>query len=342
MIRDNTPAAVFVTIVNEIETRLKDAGRPRTLHEPRQANRLRAALFQLEGWARLHRNWPNEEEQKFFRRLRDQAKEIEDVLGATDTANSLLTEASAKDIPLLVRYLADELHEREKDLKRVLHENDWMAKEGRSRTDKLLEKLTAVGWPSAEVQIDYLGGEIAKEIAGFEKRFEDEIRPELTKSVYLHETVENFVHEWRRQIRWYAIYLQTGRGLFGLKEAPAKLSAPETQLLDEMSDNAFATLPTNANTRVKVDRVAYFELTRLIDKLGKAKEAAETFFFMKERLLASGAVQTEAKADTFARKLYGDIPEQTPKAVRALLAENDKFKPLEKLKRDIAPKEISK
>ncbi|MEK7356199.1 MAG: hypothetical protein AAB250_07095, partial [Bdellovibrionota bacterium] len=211
MFKDGTPASIFVTIVKKIDTRLTEAGRHRTLHDRRQANQLRTDLFQLEAWARLHRNWPDEGERKMFIRLRDQTKELEDVLGAVDNANTLLAEASQRNIPALVRHLSDELHAREKDLKRVLRENDWMTNEGRTRTSKILEKLDDVKWLSTEEHVNYMRAEIANEIAAFEARFDSEIRPVLMRTKYDHDAVELFVHTWRRQIRWYAIYMQTSR-----------------------------------------------------------------------------------------------------------------------------------
>ncbi|MES2965207.1 MAG: hypothetical protein V4760_15080, partial [Bdellovibrionota bacterium] len=298
----------MIELVKDLDSRLRDVGRPRTLHEPRQASRFRADLFKFEGWTRLHRNWPNKDDAKTFSRFRDQSKELEDVLGAVDTANTLLTEASLRDIPALVRHQAEELHSAEQELKRILREGGWMPKLGPSRTEKIAEKLATIEWPAPNEHLKYVLTEIANEIGAFQIRFDSELRSVLLKKKYDAEIVENFVHEWRRQIRWFAIYLQTARGLVALKGLPAKPSKVEAALIEEMSGNPFAKLPMVAGARVKIDAIAYYELTRLIDGVGKIKESAELYFGMKKRLVDSGAA-SDADADAIVRKFYGDVPE---------------------------------
>lgn len=332
-----SPSAIFFTILNDVSSRLEKARRPRTLHDPRLANELRAALFQLEAWARLHRNWPDESHREMFSELRDRAKEIEDVFGGLDMANVLLAEALKRKIPKLVEHQRVELALHEKKLKKTLRSGGWMPKSGRSRTEKIAAKLERVDWPSEAEHMSYLCSEIAKEIAAFQVRFETELRPLLEKPSYVHDVVENVVHEWRRQIRWYAIYMQTSRGLIALDRIPKKPKAAEAKLIRALRGNRFAKLPGTKKTHVRVDPIAYFELTRLIDELGEAKESGEMFYYIRDRLQASGAAKV-AEADKIVRKLYGDAPKDAPKRVHSLVAEFDRFKPLDKIRRDIVPK----
>jgi len=322
----HSPGAVFLQLVSQIEARLRKAKRARSFRDPEIANGLRGDLFKLEGWAKLHRSWPVKSERKIFETLRDQTKELEDLFGAIDAAKEIsadLVKRGERKLSLMFDDQAEALHHK---LKKILKSKKWFVAKGKiSRTERIRAKLVKIKWPSMTVQSDYLLQSLFQELSSFSARYREDLKPKLLRDVYDRDILENDLHKLRRELRWFSMYFQTADGLIGLAPAPSRLTKSKQTLVRDYRKNPFAVLPSKTYAKAFIDPVAFYELTRLIEILGYAKDRAEKYFRLRDALIAQGCTQDDAIAR--AEGLYGDVPHTTPRDAHLILSEFEKMKP---------------
>ncbi|RYZ76385.1 MAG: hypothetical protein EOP05_05185 [Proteobacteria bacterium] len=327
-----TPSTIFLQSTESIDHYLELAGKPKGFKDPGMAAQFRAELFHLEGWARIHRNWPVEKEREIFEKIRKETKTLEDVLGRVDLLLNLLKEAEQKKSDVLIKVFSDDLKTARRGLKHILKKDGWFDKK-KSRTDKFRNRLSKIEWPSDKDHYAYLAKEIVTSIGHLQRRFEQEIRPELSKPL-THEILEHDVHEFRREIRWFAIYFQTGQGLFALSPMPKKLSVEDKKLVSAFKDSPFIKLPSAVYTKGWLSPLAYIELTRLIQIIGEIKDKAEKFFFMKEGLMKAGVAEPLAHQQAVA--WYGDVTSTTVSKMQEVVDEYERKLPLKQISQDLA------
>ena len=318
---------IFTESLSRLEKILKAAERPRSFKDEKTAFAARTELFKLEGWAKIHRHWPDSKERKIFEQIREQAKTLEDALGKVDVAKAFAKDLRAKDRSDLAENFDEQAKHAHKELKHILKSKEWFSKrDDETRVQKMQKMISSVDWPSVDRQFDYLEKAVIKDLEEVNGLFRSEWKPKLVDASYDRETVEFTLHKFRRQLRWFAIYFQTGHGLFALAPLPNTLTSEKRKLIADYKNSAFTKLPKTRHTRREIDRIAYYELTRLIDRLGEVKDQAEGYFYLRDILIKHG--ESEAKAEERAEMLYGDAPIETPVATQSILAEYERFKPL--------------
>lgn len=327
-----TPSFVFLQSTEAIDAFLDRAKKPKGFKDAKLATEFRAELFHLEGWARAHKHWKNEDERKSFEKIRKETKTLEDVLGRVDLLVSLIDEAKKRKSDDLVQLFERDLKTARRGLKSILKKDDWFS-DGRSRTAKFRKRLAKIGWPKPKAHFEFIAEDIVKSIAALQRRFDDEIRPQLDKPL-TYEILEHDIHEFRRELRWFAIYFQTGQGLFALSPMPKKLSAADKKLVDAYKDSPFVKLPAAVYTKGWLSPLAYIELTRLIQITGEIKDRGEKFYFMKEALMRLDWSETDAHKQVM--KWYGDVPVEVPAQMKKVIEEYDRTLPLKTISRDLA------
>ncbi len=320
-----SPAAIFQTQLRHIDKLLMKAKRARAFKDRAFAVQFRASLFKLEGWAKIHRHWPNKKEQKIFASIRDHAKKLEDCLAALDVALSMAADLTKRKQPAIALIFEERAKKAQRELKHQLHDADWFS-DGETRVEKMIKSLGRVDWPSVDRQISYLEKALVKDVNSVNEDFRGEWKPKLLSPNYNRDIVENALHKFRRQLRWFPIYFQTAEGIFGLGPLPNVLTSEKRKLVADYENNPFARLPKSKNNRYLIDRIAYYQLTRLIDQVGEIKDKAESYIYLRDALIKSG--DSELKAAERAQVVYGQAPEETPIATHKLLAEYERFKPL--------------
>ncbi len=322
-----TPAAIFDRTLTRIEQLLRRAKRPRAFKDDTTANALRSELFKLEGWAKLHRHWPIKKERKVFDQIHEQAKRLEDAFGALDVVRVIADDMRSKSQPDVAALFDDRAKKARNEIKHLLKHESWFVDDdGETRTEKMRRHLAAIDWPNPDVQFDYLCVALVRDLGDVSEKYRSLWKPELLKLTYDRKSIEAALHEWRRQLRWFSIYFQSADGLFALAPAPNVLTAEKKKLIADYTANPFAQLPSKRSTRVLIDRVAFYALTRTIEEIGIYKDSAERFFNVRDAMIKQG--NTGEQATEFAKSLYGDAPSDVPVHALKLMAEFDRFKPL--------------
>lgn len=322
----HSPGAIFLQLVRKIEARLRKAKRARAFRDPEIANALRGDLFKLEGWAKLHRSWPIKKERKVFEQIREQAKSLEDAFGAVDVAKEIRDDLAKQGHRELAKMFDEQAEVAHRKLKKLLKSKKWFVPAGEaSRTERMRVKLTKIAWPSLTAQMDVLLQALFHELTHFSTRYREELKPKLVRDVYDREILENDLHKMRRQLRWFSMYMQTADGLIGLAPVSDRLTKEKQKLVHDYRKNPFAVLPEKTYAKAHVDPIAFYELTRLIELLGRVKDCAERYFHVRDCLIARGWSREDASAKV--EEIYGDVPHETPHEAHTVLAEYERMKP---------------
>lgn len=283
---------IFMKCLQRIESRLKKAKRPRAFKDVDKANQLRGELFKLEGWAKLHRHWPNKKDRRIFESIRFAAKELEDALGQVDLAHELQKDP----------------HEAQRRVKHVLNHDHWFVKDdGETRVEKMRRHLESVKWPRPEIQQDYVLRALVTELQITAQRYRDEWKPKLLRPAYDQKILENDLHKFRRQLRWISMYVMAADGLIALGPTSANLTVEKKRLVAAYSENEFTQIPKRRKAVAHIDAVAFYELTRLIEELGAAKDKLERHFFAG---------------------LLPNAPTEVPSETQKIMLEYERLKPL--------------
>lgn len=224
-------------------------------------NDFRTPIFKLEGLARIYSKVHNK---KIFTKLKEQFKEIEDLLGAIDFYASFQREfINDPKLPIHIKqYFADKTIEKTKLFDKYLKKEDWY---NGDQFKKISKELKSIKWQNED-----------KIVEQFQLIFIDEIRKiqEFTIDCKF-EDLENDVHEYRRKLRWISIYANSLQGIIKLETTKviAKMFIPYlTKEIIQSPYNKFE-LNTDSEHIIRFRKNNYLALSWLIAELGIIKDA---------------------------------------------------------------------
>ncbi len=239
-------------------------------------NDARTPLFMLEGLAKLYAGLHNK---KIFRKLDEQFKLLEDILGAIDYYDAFAKEFSSnKNIPATVTgYLQAQAREKIQSLNEALKENEWLGAEHK-RINKIRKKLKQADWEPGAREI--------KNIHGFYNEAIAAIIAFTGRTNFHFANVESDVHELRRKLRWLSIYPQAFRGCIQVskKKDPPKYLAK--YLTKEITTSPFNKIPDAGDNKhfLLLEQNYFYALSWMIAELGKLKDSGLRVIAIKEAL----------------------------------------------------------
>jgi hypothetical protein len=265
---------------------------------------IRTPFFMLEALTRIYRKI---HEKKIFTKLNVSFKAIEDRLGAIDYYDGFYKEAiSKKNMPAsVITYLEVKKEEQVTLLNDLLTDENWIGKK-RKRIRKILEKLNEVPWLSEFHDMIEVKNVYAKYVNLLIDKFKNnEIQ---------FNTIEEDVHELRRDLRWLSIYPQAFRGLMQLK--PSEGSTPEATkyMTTEIINSPYNIMPDGSKLQdhILLNSNNFYALSWLIAELGKLKDNGLRVFALTDALTTAFNI-TKQQAEELIRSLNGEtimsIPE---------------------------------
>lgn len=249
-------------------------------------NNARTPLFMLEGLAKMYIEF---HDKKFFSKLKEQIKLLEDTIGAIDFYDVFSKEfAKNKKIPASsINYLQAQTREKIQSLNEILKEKEWIS-ESNTRLTKIRAKLEKLDWEKEKKE--------AKKIEAFYGEAIYEINEFIHSPEFHFDNVEADVHEIRRKIRWLSIYPQALQGAIQLVKSKSTNPVLKKYKTKEITTSAFNKMPDAGNAQhfVLLDQDRFFALSWMIAELGKLKDSGLGVIALKEALQQTSTSKEDA------------------------------------------------
>jgi len=257
---------------------------------------IRTPFFMLEALTRIYKKI---HEKKIFTKLNSSFKAIEDRLGAIDYYDGFYKEAILKkNMPAsVIDFLKEQKEEQLTLLNDLLKDDNWLGKK-RKRIRKILEKLDEVPWLS-EIH-DTI------EVKKVYERYITSITEKFKKNEIQFNTIEEDVHELRRELRWLSIYPQSLRGLMQLKPGEGSAIANK-YLTTEIVNSPYNIMPDGSKLldHIFLNGNNFYALSWLISELGKLKDNGLRIFVLTEAFTNTFNIDSQ-KAEELIHALNGE------------------------------------
>lgn len=222
-------------------------------------------------------------------------KSIEDAIGKMDEAQTTLNNAIKKGASTnkikALRTMADT---KSKALATIYADIGWLDSGVAETSIQYLHFLNAL---SSKNEAKLITSAIINEMASFKMEIEKELLPGLRDQEFSHDSMEYNFHEFRRQIRWVAIYFSSLPSLFMLSPYTTEgLNANQVEILETYKNNKYAQIDSH-NSPIVIDRLTFYTLAHYIQIAGDAKDVAEEHFKLIENGIPSELDEKQFKKD---------------------------------------------
>ena len=221
---------------------------------------VRSTLFRLEALSRIYHGVYGK---KFFKKLDDRFKELEDLLGKMDEFYAAEKDLSAEgEKPEILAWLNEKGNLKSEELNKHLKEEDWL---NGKRIRKIRRKLADFSWDKPK-----------KEIKGIKEFIEYEIAIilEFHSAHFIFSELESQVHEMRRKLRWLSIYPHALQGAVQFTDShPSDPSLLKYQT-QEIVLSPFNKMPDVGSNHylILLEKSRFLALSWMISALGKLKD----------------------------------------------------------------------
>ncbi|MCP9750032.1 hypothetical protein [Ferruginibacter sp. HRS2-29] len=258
------------------------------------ANDARTVMFMLEGLAKLYEGIHNP---KKFHKIREQAKQLEDALGAIDYYDAFAKEfINNASIPVTITaYFKTQAAEKTALFNKILIEEGWLGKDA-DRIRKIRKKLSEAAWLKEKQEV--------KGIENFYHESIESIKVMVLESEKGFTELEEEVHELRRELRWLSIYPKALQGVIQLTDSKTVDARIDRYLTPEIVNSPFNKMPEPGDNTVflLLEKNNFLALSWMISALGKLKDSGLKFYALTEAL-----EQTESMENATALRIAGEL-----------------------------------
>ncbi|MBY0316252.1 MAG: hypothetical protein K2Q26_12065 [Bdellovibrionales bacterium] len=229
----------------------------------------RIAAFNLQALAKIYKD-----EASLFPELREDAKDLEDAIGEFKKWDDMLEAAKKKGNLEKIKSLTAKRQEGLTALGEVLYARNskgksWLAKNATdTKISYYREKLSKYDWGSEEEDKSFVIRRLSKALKKISETDFD--------FTYLEEG--DGLHEFRRELRWFAIEAQVLNGLVTFDPANTCTNSAYRPLLTQpIAKSKYATLPVNpkVGSPCRISKCLFLGVADLVDKVGKIKDDVE-------------------------------------------------------------------
>ncbi|MEO8719822.1 MAG: hypothetical protein ABI297_04610 [Ginsengibacter sp.] len=269
--------ARFLIYVNEIEVILNKAELASNPAWTLYTENMRKPLFMLEALCRLYKKIKSH---KKLKKLNELFKDFEDRLGEIDFYDGFQKEFLSPNIPTsILNYIKCKTDEKTEELNDHLKKEKWIGKH-RNGMSKIHKELDEIKWLDEKDDtiaiLDVYHDEIKKVIKKYKKK-----NPEFT-------SIEDDLHELRRELRWLSIYPQALNGLIQLKPNQVPPEFLLKYLTPEIINSPFNKMPdgTDIPHHILVNDNYFYALSWMIAELGNLKDSGLKILILEESIAA--------------------------------------------------------
>lgn len=258
---------------------------------------VRVTAFRLQGVLRLLVAAPSLSNKtlKDVTELYANIKLIEDSIGKMDEALTTLNNAIKKGAAdKKIKELRKKADSQSQLVAKNYEQIGWFKK---NAAEKAIDKLSFLDKMPANEESEIVRTAITSEIVKFQTKIATELLPGMSDEEFSHDSMELNFHEFRRQIRWVAIYFSSLPQLFSLTPYTLDGHTPEQQeILIKFKGNKYAEIKSE-NSPIKIDRFTFYNLARFVQFAGDAKDVAEEHFKLLDVGVESDLDEEQFKAD---------------------------------------------
>ncbi|MCC6137269.1 MAG: hypothetical protein IT287_01450 [Bdellovibrionaceae bacterium] len=258
---------------------------------------VRVTSFRLQGVIRLLNASPSlpSKKGKDIEILYRNIKTVEDSIGKMDEALTTLGNASKKGASeKKIKDLRKKADQQSKLVAKYYKQIGWLKNDA---AEKSIDKILFLNQMSPNEESKIIRSAIASEIKTFQQKISNELLPGMRDQKFSHDSMEYNFHEFRREIRWVAIYFSSLPGLFSLKTYTLDGYTPEQQeILKEYKGNKYAEIDSE-NAPIVIERYTFYNLANYIQLAGNAKDIAEEHFKLIEAGVDSELDENQFKND---------------------------------------------
>ncbi len=246
-------------------------------------NDFRTPVFMVEGLAKM---FSNLHDKKDFSKIKEQAKQVEDALGAVDYYIAFKKEFStnAKIPDTIKKYIDTKANEKIDRLNQLLENENWL---NGKRIVKIEKRLSNADWQKED-----------KLILNIKKYYDDEIKEiiDFTKATnFTFDNIEEDVHELRRKLRWLSIYVQALSGFAKLVPTKNKQKSIEKYLTQTIINSPFNQLKpdTLLTQHLQFNKDNFLALSWMIAELGNIKDEGLRIKILEDAYQETEFLKTE-------------------------------------------------
>jgi hypothetical protein len=258
---------------------------------------VRVTAFRLQGVLRLlntSSDFKTKEIEK-IRALLKNVKTIEDVIGKMDEALTTLNNALKKGASeSKLKALREKADAQSKLVVKTLRTANWLNDGGSKKSKELADFLNSL---DRETEVLLIQNAIAQELNRFQLKIAKELLAGMKDMPFSHDSMEYNFHEFRREIRWAAIYFSSVPSIFSLTPYTLEGHTPDQQnILIKYKGNKYAEIDSE-NSPIQVDRYTFYLLAHYVSVAGDAKDVAEEHFKLLEAGIDSTLDEQQFKSD---------------------------------------------
>lgn len=245
---------------------------------------------------RIYKDEYPESLKKYSKRV----KKFEDVLGAYVDSGKRITFAKEVGAPTsALAYLRDQQKEVRDDFMNLLDEHEWLKKSG-NLTSRMIEVIQNMEWASVKDDRKFVLSWFAEELQKTEE------------TPFDLDELQDGIHEFRRQLRWFVLTAQALDGLL-LKSDSKKCPIKEYATLPKqpIAKSKYAVLEPSPSEKNPcfISECLYLALVQTTKHFGLLKDLGEAKEMLAEALWESDLVDTEDEANLMAKKLVQKHPD---------------------------------
>ena len=281
---------------------------------PNFSGRSRNALFHLEALCRIYSDGHDE---RVFENLLTQFKEIEDSLGRVDYYDGFRVHVKKIDAPKeIFDYFTERYHMELQNLTKRLVDSQWLYFDGNTVGSPALERIIGtlqnIEWKKYKCDRKNV---INALIDSLEKILKKGGVTEGKKGLDFNK-LEDGVHEFRRTVRWFSIYLISLGGLCRLSNEDNIDSSLEKYL-----QFAIFNKDKREKSTINIDANLLLILSKLIDDIGNIKDDGQFEEAMSHAMIKIGIAPEDELYEKASKLLSANKTDfnEIPKRVKSLV-----------------------
>lgn len=245
------------------------------------ADNVRIQFFFLQGLTRLNKYAVKKSDKETLKKIKNLVKGMEDAIGKYSLASSL--HQTAKDGYLsdsITSYLEIRKFAAREEFKSILVNEGWLNGKAFNKLDGLLKQID---WADKKLNSSSAIDSMLEALRELDKEIEEEIHPLITKRDFDYKSLEDGLHEFRRELRWVIINVMSTHDLYYYSHVESStLSKEDYQLFAEYRNNKYTKFPTNNTGDVAIPTLPFLRLVRFVTDLGNIKDYGEGIHYIAE------------------------------------------------------------